>query len=168
MIEYLRVGIIVNSHGLKGEVKVMPTTDDISRFDYLEKAFIQKNSERTEIQVTNVKYLNKFVILKFEGYDDIDDILKFKNCDIMINREDAIKLNDNENFVGDIIGCLVYDDNVEYGYVKDVIFTGANDVYVVDHNGKNLLIPVIDECVLEVDVVNQRIKVNMLEGLLDL
>lgn len=167
MIEFLRVGIIANSHGLKGEVKVIPTTEDVQRFYDLEKVYIEKNNAKTEVHIESVKMLNKFIVLKFKEFNNIDDILRFKSADLMINREDAIELEDGEYFVGDLIGCEIYDDEKVYGKIKDVIFTGANDVYVVDYDGKDLLIPVTYECVLDIDICNKKIKVNMIKGLLD-
>lgn len=167
MLKELRVGIISNSHGLKGEVKVVATTQDIERFKYLKDVFVYLKGEKKELEITNIKYLNKFVVLKFKDYDSIDDILKFKGKDLMIKREDAIKLLDNENFIGDIIGCRVQSEYGEdYGIVTEVIQTGANDVYVVKNEDKEILIPVIKECILSVDVENELIIVKLLKGLI--
>ncbi|MDO5695976.1 MAG: ribosome maturation factor RimM [Eubacteriales bacterium] len=168
MIEYLRVGRIANTHGLRGEIKVIPTTDDVRRFDSLEKAYIDRGRERLEVRVTGVKYLNRFVVLRLAGYDHIDEVLPFKNADLMVHRTDAVELPEGADFVGDIIGCKVVDadDGAEYGTVGDVLFTGANDVYVVKREGaKDLLIPVIDQCIVEKDVRAGIIRVHLLKGL---
>lgn len=168
MLKELRVGIITNSHGLNGEVKVLPTTDDVERFEYLNKCFVYFKNNKIELEIDKVKYLNKFVVLKFKNYNNIDDILKFKGKDLMISREDAVKLDNNENFIGDIIGCTVVDrQGVTYGKVKDVIFTGANDVYLVSDGSREFCIPVIPQCVLDVDVENEIITIELLKGLLD-
>ena len=90
MEQYLRVGVITNSHGIKGEVKVFPTTDDIKRFDYLEEAVIDTGKEYINVNVTGVKYFKNMVILKFKQYDNINDILKFKGLDLLVSRENAI------------------------------------------------------------------------------
>lgn len=169
MLEYLRVGKIANTHGLKGEIKVIPTTDDVARFEDLTRAYIDTGRGRLEVEVTSVRYQPRFVLLKLKGYDDIDAVLPFKNRDLLVHREDAIELDENENFVGDLIGCEVVEDERVIGTVKDVLFTGANDVYVVKKpDGKELLIPVIPQCVLDVDVEHEVIRVKLLEGLEEL
>lgn len=166
MLKELRVGIISNSHGLKGEVKILPTTQDLDRFKYLEKAFVEIKGQKIVLKIQGVKYLNKFVVIKFKGYEKIEDILKFKGRDLMISREDAIKLGDNEDFIGDLIGCNVKSqDGLEYGKVIDVIQTGANDVYVVSNGEKEILIPVIKDCILNVDIENEIIIVKLLKGI---
>lgn len=166
MLEYLRVGKITNSHGLKGEVKLVSTTMDLERFNELKRAFIDTKRGLVEVEVTSVKYLNKFVVLKFKNYENIDDILRFKGMDLLVKREDAIVLEEGEYYIGDLIGCTVFDDELEYGMVKDVLLTGANDVYIVEKfDGSELLIPVINECVLDIDIEAKRIKIKLLEGL---
>lgn len=166
MLEYLRIGRITNSHGLRGEVKVVPTSMDVARFDEVRRAFIDLDERLIEVEVASVKYLNKFVVLKFRGYDNIDDILKFKGSDLLVKREDAIELEEGEYFIGDLIGCEVYDDKKIYGRLKDVLLTGANDVYVVElAEGGELLIPVIEDCILDIDIVAKKIRVKLLKGL---
>lgn len=132
MEQYLRVGVITNSHGIKGEVKVFPTTDDIKRFDYLEEAVIDTGKEYINVNVTGVKYFKNMVILKFKQYDNINDILKFKGLDLLVSRENAIPLGEDEHFIVDLIGCNVVDEEKNYiGELVDVMETGANGVYVV-------------------------------------
>ena len=182
MEQYLRVGVITNSHGIKGEVKVFPTTDDIKRFDYLEEAVIDTGKEYINVNVTGVKYFKNMVILKFKQYDNINDILKFKGLDnindiekyrqksLYVTRKNAVRLQRDEYFIADLIGLKVQDeDGKELGTVKDVIETGANDVYEVEMaDGKSLLLPAIKQCILNVDVENGTMQVYVLEGLLDL
>ena len=182
MEQYLRVGVITNSHGIKGEVKVFPTTDDIKRFDYLEEAVIDTGKEYINVNVTGVKYFKNMVILKFKQYDNINDILKFKGLDnindiekyrqksLYVTRKNAVRLQRDEYFIADLIGLKVQDeDGKELGTVKDVIETGANDVYEVEMaDGKSLLLPAIKQCILNVDVENGTMQVHVLEGLLDL
>ena len=127
MEQYLRVGVITNSHGIKGEVKVFPTTDDIKRFDYLEEAVIDTGKEYINVNVTGVKYFKNMVILKFKQYDNINDILKFKGLDLLVSRENAIPLGEDEHFIVDLIGCNVVDEEKNYiGELVDVMETGAN------------------------------------------
>lgn len=143
MEQYLRVGVITNSHGIKGEVKVFPTTDDIKRFDYLEEAVIDTGKEYINVNVTGVKYFKNMVILKFKQYDNINDILKFKGLDLLVSRENAIPLGEDEHFIVDLIGCNVVDEEKNYiGELVDVMETGANGVYVVKTpEGREVLFP---------------------------
>ncbi|RGF51023.1 MULTISPECIES: ribosome maturation factor RimM [unclassified Eubacterium (in: firmicutes)] len=169
MEQYLRVGVITNSHGIKGEVKVFPTTDDIKRFDYLEEAVIDTGKEYINVNVTGVKYFKNMVILKFKQYDNINDILKFKGLDLLVSRENAIPLGEDEHFIVDLIGCNVVDEEKNYiGELVDVMETGANGVYVVKTpEGREVLFPVIEQCVLNKDIKNKTITVHVMKGLMD-
>lgn len=169
MEQYLRVGVITNSHGIKGEVKVFPTTDDIKRFDYLEEAVIDTGKEYINVNVTGVKYFKNMVILKFKQYDNINDILKFKGLDLLVSRENAIPLGEDEHFIVDLIGCNVVDEEKNYiGELVDVMETGANGVYVVKTpEGREVLFPVIEQCVLNKDIENKTITVYVMKGLMD-
>ena len=167
MDEYLEIGQIVNTNGLKGFLKVKPLTDDITRFEDLEKVYIQKGNELVEFIIQDVKYSKNMVLLKLEGIDDIDEAQKYRNFYIKINREDAVELEDNSYFIVDIIGSEVYtDENVFLGKVIDVFPTGSNDVYTVKaEDGKEILLPAIEDVIKEVDIKNKKIIVHLLEGL---
>lgn len=169
MEEYLRVGVISNTHGVRGEVKVYPTTDDVKRFDYLKEAVIDTGKEYIDVNVTSVKYFKNMVILKFEQFNNMDQVIPYKGMDLLVTRENAIPLEEGEHFIVDLVGCkVVTDDGEDFGELVDVLQTGANGVYVVKMNdGKEVLLPVIDECVLEKDVKNKVIKVHIMKGLLD-
>lgn len=169
MEEYLRVGVISNTHGVCGEVKVYPTTDDVKRFDYLKEAVIDTGKEYIDVNVTSVKYFKNMVILKFEQFNNMDQVIPYKGMDLLVTRENAIPLEEGEHFIVDLVGCkVVTDDGEDFGELVDVLQTGANGVYVVKMNdGKEVLLPVIDECVLEKDVENKVIKVHIMKGLLD-
>lgn len=169
MEKYLRVGVISNTHGVRGEVKVYPTTDDIKRFDYLKEAVIDTGKEYMNVDVIGTKYFKNMVILKFRQFDNIDQVIPYKGMDLLVTRENAIPLSEGEHFIVDLIGCrVVTDEGKELGELIDVLQTGANGVYVVRmENGKEVLLPVIKECVLEKDIENKVIKVHMMKGLLD-
>lgn len=169
-MDYLRVGTYVNTHGIRGEIKVYPHTDDISRFSDLKKVTLDTRDGYIVYNIQSVKYYKNMAIIKFEGIDNINDIEKYKGSDILIERSQAVPLNDGEYFICDIIGAEVYSDTGEMlGKIKEVLRTGANDVYVVNNEkGKELLIPVIPSCVLDVDTDNKRVKVHLLPGLTDL
>lgn len=169
MEKYLRVGVIANTHGVRGEVKVYPTTEDIKRFDYLKEAVIDTGKEKINVNVTGVKYFKNMVILKFEQYDNMDQVITLKGMDLLVTRENAIPLAEGEHYIVDMIGCkIITDDGNTLGELTDVMQTGANDVYVVKTtDGKEVLLPAIKECVLEKNIENKVIKVHIMKGLLD-
>ena len=170
MEDMLRVGVISSTHGVRGEVKVFPTTDDPARFEDLETVFLDTGKEMLELEIAGVKFFKNMVILKFKGYDNINDIEKYRGKDLWITRDQAVPLGEDENFVADLIGLSVVTDQGEtLGVMKDVMFTGANDVYVVEReNGKELLLPAIKDCILDVDLEEGVMTVHVLDGLLDL
>ncbi|HJC47536.1 MAG TPA: ribosome maturation factor RimM [Candidatus Lachnoclostridium pullistercoris] len=170
MEDMLRVGVISSTHGVRGEVKVFPTTDDPARFEDLETVFLDTGREKLKLEISGVKFFKNMVILKFKGYDNINDIEKYRGKDLWITRDQAVPLGEDENFVADLIGLSVVTDQGEtLGVMKDVMFTGANDVYVVEReNGKELLFPAIKDCILDVDLEEGVMTVHVLDGLLDL
>ena len=169
MEAYLRVGVISTTHGLKGEVKIFPTTDDPGRFKDLEHVLLDTGKEKRELTITQVKYFKNQVILKFKEFNDINEIEKYRGSDLYVSREDAVPLEENENFIVDLLGMQVEtEDGKLLGKLTDVLQTGANDVYIVESpEGKEILLPAIPDCSLEVDVEGQRMQVHVLEGLLD-
>lgn len=168
MEEYLQVGVITNTHGIRGEVKVFPTTDDPARFKKLKQVFLDTGREYLEMEIEQVKFLKQLVILKFKGYDTINDIEKYKQKRLLVDREHAVKLKKDEYFIADLLGLSVYTESGGHlGTLKDVLQTGANDVYVVEmEDNKEVLIPAIRECILSVDLDKRRMQVHLLEGLL--
>lgn len=169
MESYLRVGVIASTHGLKGEVKVFPTTDDPERFLELETVILDTGKEYKSLEVGGVKFFKNQVILKFREFNDINDVEQYKGKDILITRDQAVPLEENENFITDLIGMEVYtDEDRLLGTLTDVLKTGANDVYVVKAEaGKEILLPAIPSCILKVDVEEARMRVHILEGLLE-
>ena len=166
----LRVGVITSPHGIKGEVKVFPTTDDAKRFKELKKVILDTGKEYIPMEIEHVKFFKNMVILKFKGYDNINEIEKYKSRDLLITRDQAVDLEPDEYFITDLIGlAVVSDQGVELGTLKDVLETGANDVYVVAmKDGKELMLPAIGDCILNVDLEQRRMEVHVLEGLMDL
>ncbi len=168
--DYLRVGVIVTTHGIRGEVKVFPTTDDVRRFDELKTCMVDAKRERIPLEVSSVKYFKQFVILGFKGYENINDVLGFVKKDLLVERKDAVELKPGEYFICDLIGNkVVADTGEELGVIKDVITSSANNVYVVKRpEGKDLLVPVIPQCVLGHDTEAKVTRVHLIDGLLDL
>ena len=170
MEQFFQVGVISSTHGIRGEVKVFPTTDDAGRFKELKHVILDAGKEQIPLEVQNAKFFKQFVILKFKGLDNINDIEKYRQKSLYVTRKNAVRLQRDEYFIADLIGLKVQDeDGTELGTVKDVIETGANDVYEVEMaDGRSLLLPAIKQCILNVDVENGMMQVHVLEGLLDL
>ena len=170
MEQFLRVGVISSTHGIKGEVKVFPTTDDVNRYKDLKEVFLDTGKGRFLMELEQVKFHKNMVIVKFKGYDNINDIEMYKGKDLLISREHAVSLAPDENFIIDLIGLkVVTDEGKDFGTVKDILQTGANDVYVIDGNdGKEYLFPSIKECILDVNLEEGKVTVHILDGLLDL
>ena len=168
MEQYLRVGVIASTHGLKGEVKVFPTTDEPERFRKLKKVFLDTGKEYLPLKIKSVKFFKNQVILKFDEFQDINEVEKYRGKDLLIDREQALPLAKNENFIVDLIDMDVYDEEEQcLGTLTDVLQTGANDVYVVEtEEGKEILLPAIPSCILEVDVEAAKMIVRIPEGLL--
>jgi len=170
MEQKLRVGVIASAHGLQGEVKVYPTTDDVKRFIQLETVLLDLGDKTILLNIESVKFFKKMVILKFKEFNHINDIEKYKGRDLLIEREQAVELAPNENFITDLIGLKVVTDEGEaFGVLKDVILTGANDVYVIaGEDKKEYLFPAIPQCILDVSLKEQTVTVHIMDGLLDL
>ena len=169
MNDMLRVGVISSTHGIRGEVKVFPTTDDPQRFKWLKEVILVTKRGNMTLEVSGVKFFKQFAILKFKGIDNINDIEMYKGCDLMVTRENAVPLEEDEYFIADLIGLtVVTDEGKELGRLKDVLQTGANDVYVVEmKGGKEVLLPVIRECVLDIDLEGGKVTVHLMPGLMD-
>ena len=169
MEQFLRVGVISSTHGIRGEVKVYPTTDDPERFLDLDEVILDTGREHKILEIEGVKFFKNQVILKFKGYDNINDIEKYLKKDLLVDREHAVELGENENFIADLIDMeVVTDEGKVLGTLTDVIETGANDVYAVKTpEGKEILLPAIRDCILVVNVDEKRMTVHVMEGLLD-
>ena len=169
MEDLLKVGVITSTHGIKGEVKVFPTTDDVNRFKKLKSVLLDNGKEKLTLNIQGVKFFKQYAILKFEDIDNINDVEKYKGSELFVTRENAVKLKKDEYFIADLIDMqVVSDDEALQGTLKDVLETGANDVYVVALNdGRELLLPAIRECILSVDMDARVMKIHVLDGLLD-
>ena len=169
MEDLLKVGVITTTHGIRGEVKVYPTTDDAERFLDLDYVMLDTGKEYRRLDIKNVRFFKNLVILKFKGIDNINDIEMYKGKDLLVTREDAVPLEEGEYFIADLLDLDVYSDEDEkIGVLYDVMQTGANDVYVVKtEEGKEILLPAIDECILDIDLEESRMTVHIMEGLLD-
>lgn len=169
MQDLYQVGAITQTHGVRGEVKVYPLTDDISRFKNMKDLILDTGKEQISLEVTSARPQKNLVILKFKGYDNINDVERYKGCGLYVTKENRVKCQKDEYFIADLVGLRVETDEDEaLGEITDVITTGANDVYVVktpDH--KEILLPAIKECILDIDLDAEKMLVHVMNGLLD-
>lgn len=169
MTSELEIGQIVNTFGIKGEVKVKPFTEDIRRFDKLKKVNIQQKNSKKEYEIENVKYHKEMVILKLKGIDKIEQAEPLKNSYLKIDRNDEEPLEKGTYYIVDLLGLSVYtDENILLGTLDDIYNTGSNDIYVVkDELGKQTLLPAIQDVIKQIDMENKKIIVHIIKGLLD-
>lgn len=163
-----QVGVITSPHGVSGEVKVYPTTDDPKRFKRLKEVTLALGKEERQVEIEQVKFSKQMVILKLKGFDNRDAVEKLRQCSLYVPRENAVRLQKDEYYIADLIGMRAVDEEGrEIGQIQDVLVTGANDVYVIRmQDGGELLLPAIKECILDVQVEEGVMKVHILEGLL--
>ncbi len=167
MIEYLDIGKVVNTHGVKGELKVMPLTDDPLRYNLLTHLLIEEDGKLVEYSIDSVRFHKSFVLIKLSGIETLEDAEKLKNTILKIHRRDAVSLPEGSYFICDLIGIRVHDMNgSELGTLKDIINTGSNDVYVVQYKEGELLIPALKSVVKSIDLDQGKMLVDLPEGLL--
>ena len=169
MEDYFKIGIITSSHGVRGEMKVYPTTDDARRFKKLKQVFLENGDSYESLEIESVRMALPLVIVKFRGVDTPEDVRKLRQRDIYVQRKDAPPLEEGEHYYADLLGLDVTDDTGVYrGKLTDIIQTGANDVYeITADDGKSFLLPVIKQCILDIDVEAGTMRIHILEGLLD-
>ncbi|MBB1080187.1 ribosome maturation factor RimM [Limosilactobacillus sp. STM2_1] len=167
-MEYYNVGKIVNTHGVRGEVRVLATTDFISeRFAPGSTLYLQEETEPLALKIEKARQHKGFILVKFMGYDNINDVEKFRDHELMVSADDQQPLDDGQYYYHQIIGLAVETtDGQKLGKIKEILSPGANDVWVVERPGKrDLLLPVIDDVIKKVDLDNQLVKVELMEGL---
>ncbi len=167
--KFLRVGVITKTHGLQGAVKVYPTTDEPEVLCEGASAYIAQKGENIPVTIAASSRFKNLYILKFEEYTDINDVEIFKNCDLFMEKGALPELKENEYFVSDLIDMEVVDEDGRLlGKIREVLQTGANDVYVVaTEEGKDILLPAIRDCILSVSVDEKRMTVHLLPGLFE-
>ena len=167
----LKVGKIVNTHSLKGEVKVISSTDfEEERFKKGSKLLITRGNQLIrEVVVQSYRNHKNFLLVKFEGIDSAEEAEKLKNLQIKIDSDEVGELEENEFYFHEIIGCEVFDENGKsLGEIIEILTPGANDVWVIkDQNGKEILIPYIEDVVKKIDIENKKIDIEVMEGLID-
>ncbi len=169
MEEFLTVGTITTPHGVHGEVKIFPQTDDVKRFKKLKEVYLDTGKEKILLHPESVKFFKQFVIIKFKEFNSMNEVEGLRNKELLVDREHAVKLQKDEYFISDLIGMKVYrEDDSLLGVLSDVLQTGANDVYVVTkEDGGEILLPAIKDCIKGVDMKERVMKVFVMPGLED-
>lgn len=157
------IGRIVNTHGLRGDVKVYPTTDDPSRFTLLNHVYVLQRDKVQEYTIQYVKHQKNLLIVKFKEIGTIEQAIPLKGSLIKIPKELALPLEDDQYYIKDLYGIKVYEKGKYLGEIRDIIQTGANDVYVI---GDDLLIPAIKSCIISVDIASAIMEVKLPKGLI--
>ncbi len=168
MSKQLEIGKIVNSHGIKGDIRVIPTTFDIKRFELLENINVFLRDKELILEIERVWYHKSFVILKLKGIDDRNQAESLKGGQIKIPKDMALPLEEDEYYIGDLYSMDVWTETGEFlGELSDIIDTGANDVYVVKNKAtsEEILIPAIKKCILSVSLAENKMTVALMEGL---
>ena len=167
----LKVGKIVNTHSLKGEVKVISSTDfEEERFKKGSKLLITRGNQLIrEVVVQSYRNHKNFLLVKFEEIDSVEEAEKLKNLQIKIDSTEVGELEENEFYFHEIIGCEVFDENDKnLGEIIDILTPGANDVWVIKgENGKEILIPYIEDVVKKIDITSKKVNIEVMEGLID-
>ena len=168
MLPNLEIGQIVNTFGIKGQIKVKPFTDDIKRFDNLKEVYVEKNNTKKEYEIEEVKYHKDMVLIKFKGIETVEQAEKLKNSYVTISRDSAEELEEDRYYIVDLLGLEVYtDEQILLGILEDIFNTGSNDIYVVkSSDGKQILLPAIKDVVKNIDIENKKIIVHIIPGLI--
>lgn len=166
MKDYIKVGKIINTHGVRGYVKCMPMTDEPERFEELEYVYTEKDSIKRIIH--HVWYQKGMVYLKLWGIDDMETAETFKDTYISILDDQLRKLPDDSYYLFDLDGMDVYSSTGEYlGKISEIYQTGANDVYEVKNKERSFLIPAVKDVVKSVSVKDKKMIIDVIEGLLE-
>lgn len=163
--EYLEAGKIVTTHGIRGEVKIMPYTDTPELLCEFERLFMEKS--HNEVYIEKSRVFKNMVIAKIEGIDTVEDAEKLRNKILYMHRDD-LELDEDTYFIEDLIGMEVKDADTDfvYGRIADVLQTGANDVYIIKGE-REYLVPAIPDVVISTDIDNNIMLIRQLEGLFD-
>ena len=167
MEDFFRIGVITTPHGIKGEVKVFPTTDDLDRFDELEDCFLKIGNEYKAVTCTGVKYFKNMVILKFAEYNDMNAAETLRQCEVYVDREHAVPLEEGEYYLADVIGATVYDEDGNWiGKLKDYMETTVQTIFIIEkEEGGEMMVPAVPEFIKDVDVAAMKIVIHLIPGL---
>lgn len=167
MLNYFRIGILSSPHGVRGEISIYPTTDDLDRFRALDICYILQNGEYIPLHVTGVKYKKNMPVLRFEEYNTLDEIERLRGAEIYVDREHAIALDEGEYYMADVIGFDVVSDDKRVGTVEDFFDNEAGQsIYVIKcTDGETKYVLNIPEFVRSIDFDKNIIAINMVKGM---
>ena len=168
--DLLRIGVVTTTHGIAGEVKVFPTTDDVNRYKKTDEVVLVTKNGNLLLHIERARFFKNLVIVKFKEFNNINEVEGFRKRDLMVTRENALPLEEGQYYLCDVIGATVYneEDDSVIGEVKDVIETGANNVFAIAlPDGREVLFPVIDDCIKEVNTEEGRVVAHVMKGLMD-
>ena len=168
MEQYFRIGVITTTHGLKGEVKVYPTTEDPRRFEELDTCFLLDKGNYRPLTIKSCRYFKNLVILGFEEIGDIDAAMPLKQKELYVDREHAIPLEEGEYYLADVIGSAVTDEEGNVlGTLEDYMETAAQLIYKIKTpEGKEFLVPAVDEFILSVDAEAKKMVIRVIPGMI--
>ena len=164
-MEYIRVGYVANTHGIKGDLKIYPLTEEPDRFEQDIDFYI--GDENLKVKIDKTRFYRGMVYIKLENYDNINDVLKFKGKYISIDKKNRIELPKDTYYISDLIGMEIVNKGEIIGVVKDVLLNSTNDIYICETSSKKeFMIPVVKEFVKIVDLEQRKIFVELIEGML--
>ena len=168
MTDYLELGQIVNTFGIKGMVKIKPFTDDVEQFEQLQTIYLKKKNSKKEYEIEEVKYHKNMILLKLKGIENPEQAETLRESYVIIPRKKAKKLEEGTYYIVDMIGLEVFTEEGEkLGILEDIFNTGSNDIYVVKNDlGKQILLPAIEEVIKKIDIENKKIIVHLIKGLI--
>lgn len=166
-MKLVRIGKIVNTQGLKGDLRIFPSTDYKERFEELEYVYLEGEKNKKFV-ITKVRYKKNLAIVKFENYDNINDVETFRNREVFTEKLDQDELEEDRFYVEDLIGIKIIDEEKGYiGILKEIIQNPAHDIYLVElESGKEIMIPAVSEYIIDTDINNSVMTVSLIEGFL--
>lgn len=166
-MEYLKVGLITKPHGLKGEIKIIPLTDNPERFNDLKKVYLFYNNDYKSVTIQYIKNANNLIIIKLKNYNNREDAEKLRNIYMFINRDEGIPLDSGEYYTQDLVGCKFYYKDKLLGNVIDVINEGSCDIFIIKNKGNDVFYPFLADYIDKIDILNKKIDINYIEGYFD-
>lgn len=166
--DLFRIGVITEPHGIRGEVKVYPTSDDPAHIKKVKEIFLDSGKEKILLHTESVRFQKQFLLIKFKEFNTRDDVERLRKKELYVTRANAVPLYENEYYISDLIGLDIIDEEEKkIGVLQEVLQTGANDVYqILLEDGRELLLPAIKECVLKVNLEENFMQVHVMDGLL--
>jgi len=166
-MNFLKIGFIRKPHGLKGELKILPLTGDISRFKKISYVYLLIDNEYLKEELQSVKISNNYIIIKLKDYNSIDDVKKYSGIYIFIEKNNGIPLKKGEYYSQDLIGCSFFYKGKKIGIVVDFDNLGASDVFFVKYKNKEIVYPFLKKYIKKIDIENKLIEINQFEGFFD-